>query len=137
MVLKVFFDGGCRPNPGRIEVAVVARGQTRFFDDLGVGSSSDAEWLALCLALEIAQALAEPVFDLLGDSRSVIEQASGAAPCRRLSALDHLVRYQAAAATLPPRRLRWIPRQQNLAGVALAGRRNSARQDQVTGKSKV
>jgi hypothetical protein len=41
--LKVYFDGGCRPNPGVIEVAVVARGATYFFDDLGCGTSSDAE----------------------------------------------------------------------------------------------
>jgi ribonuclease HI len=45
--LKIFFDGGCRPNPGRIEVALVARGMTYFDDDLGCGSSSDAEWIAL------------------------------------------------------------------------------------------
>lgn len=47
--LKIFFDGGCQPNPGKIEVAVVTRGQSHFFDDLGRGTSSDAEWLALRL----------------------------------------------------------------------------------------
>lgn len=123
--LKIFFDGGCRPNPGRIEVAVVAGGQTWFFDDLGEGSSSDAEWLALCLALEVAQSLAEPIFDLVGDSRSVVDQASGAAPCRSISARNHRARYEAAAADLPPRRLRWIGRHQNLAGIALTRRHNS------------
>jgi len=127
MTLKVFFDGGCRPNPGRIEVAVVARGQIRFFDDLGTGSSSDAEWLALYLALGVAQASGEPHFDLVGDSRSVIEQASGAAVCRRPPAREHLARYQALCAVAAPLRVRWIPRQQNLAGIALAGRRNLAR----------
>ena len=122
--LKIFFDGGCRPNPGKIEVAVVARGQTWFFDDLGEGSSGDAEWLALCRALEIAQSLDRPAFDLVGDSRSVIDQATGAMPCRSISARNHRDRYEAAAAALPPRRLRWIPRQQNLAGIALSRRRS-------------
>jgi ribonuclease HI len=130
--LKIFYDGGCRPNPGRIEVAVVACGQTRFFDNLGEGSSSDAEWLALCLALEVAQSLAEPIFDLVGDSRSVVEQASGAAPCRSLAACHHRARYEAAAAAWPPRRLRWIPRQQNLAGIALTRRHNCAKRGDVT-----
>ena len=120
--LKVFFDGGCRPNPGRIEVAVVARGQTWIFDDLGEGSSSDAEWLALCRALEIAQSLAQPIFDLVGDSRSVIKQASEAVLTRSPSARNNRDRYKAAAAALPPRRLRWIPRAQNLAGIALSRR---------------
>ncbi|URD60929.1 reverse transcriptase-like protein [Sphingomonas sp. KRR8] len=122
--LKIYFDGGCRPNPGRMEAAVVVRGQVHFFDDLGVGSSSDAEWLALCHALEVAQASGEPLFDLVGDSRGVIGQASGAMPCRTPAARLHRGRFLAAASTLPPRRLRWIPRQQNLAGIALARRRD-------------
>jgi ribonuclease HI len=122
--LKIFFDGGCRPNPGRIEVAVVARGRTWFFDDLGEGSSSDAEWLALCKALEVAGETGAPVFDLVGDSRSIIEQASGVVPCRTSSARAHQERYVAAATVNPPRRLRWIARQQNLAGIALSRRRD-------------
>lgn len=122
--LKIFFDGGCRPNPGRIEVAIVARGQSWFFDDLGEGSSADAEWLALCRALEIARLVAPPIFDLVGDSRSVIDQASGAVPSRSDAAREHLDRYMTAAAALPPRRLRWVPRQQNLAGIALSRRRD-------------
>ena len=45
--VKVFFDGGCRPNPGPIEAAVMIRGVAHLFDDLGCGNSHDAEWLAL------------------------------------------------------------------------------------------
>jgi ribonuclease HI len=121
--LKIFFDGGARPNPGRIEVAVVARGTVHYFNGLGEGSSSDAEWLALLTALEVAQSLAVPSFDLLGDSRGVIDQATGTAPCRTPAARDHLARFHAAAALAPPRRLRWLPRHQNLAGIALDRRR--------------
>ena len=76
--LKIYFDGGCRPNPGALEAAVVARGATYFYDDLGYGTSSDAEWLALRLALQLAQSLGEPDFDLIGDSLEVTRQASGA-----------------------------------------------------------
>ncbi|GAA4032651.1 hypothetical protein GCM10022281_10390 [Sphingomonas rosea] len=121
--LKVYVDGGCRPNPGRIEVAVVARGEIRFFDDLGEGGNGEAEWLALCLGLEVAQSLAVPLFDLLGDNRGVIAQASGVWPCR--SALDRRYRdrFCALAKAAPPRRLRWIGRHQNLAGIALDRRR--------------
>ena len=35
MARKLWFDGGCRPNPGRMECAVVARGQTWFVPDCG------------------------------------------------------------------------------------------------------
>ena len=55
--LKVFFDGGCRPNPGPMEAAVVIRGVSYFFDDLGTGSSTEAEWLALIRAIELARDL--------------------------------------------------------------------------------
>jgi ribonuclease HI len=135
--LKIFFDGGCRPNPGRIEVAVVARGEVHIFDDLGEGSNGDAEWLALCLAAELAADLGARSFDLLGDSRSIIDQASGASPSRGEQARRYRARFDAAAALIPPRRLRWIPRQQNLAGIALDRRRQGLRvRNLVEGQSR-
>ncbi len=126
-VLKVFFDGGSRPNPGPMEIAVVARGQTWFFDELGIGNSSDAEWAALCVAAEIAQSLGVPSYDLIGDSRGIINQAAGIVRSRSSSARAHLARYNAVTAASAPRRLRWIPREQNLAGIALTRRRNAGR----------
>jgi ribonuclease HI len=124
--LKVFFDGGCRPNPGAIEVAVVVRGIARFFDDLGSGTSQDAEWLALRMALRVAQSLEEPEFDLVGDCANVIAQANGLAGCRTEAAADHEASFRACAAAGPPRRIRWIARTQNLAGIALERRRSGA-----------
>lgn len=120
--LKIYFDGGCRPNPGILEAAVVARGVTHFYDDLGYGTSSDAEWIALRLALQLAQSLGEPEFDLIGDSLEVIQQASGSTRCRSTAAAAHLAKYEECAASGRPRRLIWTPRQQNLAGIALAKR---------------
>ena len=72
--VKIFFDGGCRPNPGRIEAAVVVRGQTYLFDDLGEGTNSDAEWRALICAVEVAQSLALTDVELIGDAVEVIIQ---------------------------------------------------------------
>jgi ribonuclease HI len=121
--LKIFFDGGCRPNPGRIEVAVVARGVTHFFDDLGSGTSEDAEWLALLCALRVARSLGEPDCELIGDNAQVIAQANGFSPCRSQRAIEHHSNFREAAASTPPKRIRWIARTQNLAGIALARRR--------------
>lgn len=119
--IKVFFDGGCRPNPGPIEAAVVMRGAARFFGDLGSGSNADAEWLALLQALELVRAEGLRGAELIGDSRPVIETAnrilkSGVAPDGRGARLLLL------AGECAPARIRWIKREQNLAGIALASR---------------
>lgn len=121
--LKIFFDGGCRPNPGRVEVAVVAQGAVYFFDDMGNGTSTDAEWLALLMAMKLAHLLCEADCELIGDSVNVIRQASGVSRCRSQAALAHLAEYQRCAEAAQPRRLRWTPRNQNLAGIALSRRR--------------
>ena len=119
--LKVFFDGGCRPNPGRIEAAVVVRGVPRLFDDLGHGTNSDAEWLALISAMKLTQSLGLTDIEFIGDSTEVIQQAKRALRTGELS-LAHAASFLALAAETPPMRIRWIKREQNLAGIALAAR---------------
>ena len=119
---KVFFDGGCRPNPGPIEVAAVVRGQVFIRDDLGDGSSGDAEWIGLLHALEVAQSLQLLDVELVGDSLPVIERANGGVRGRSGGELAHYARFLALCDTFRPARIRWIKRNQNLAGIALAAR---------------
>ena len=119
--LKVFFDGGCRPNPGPMAAAVVVRGVVHFFDDLGHGTRSDAEWLALIRALDLTQALGLVEVELIGDAHDVIARADTA--LRRGEAKPgHAAHFLTLAAKAPPARIRWIKRQQNLAGIALDSR---------------
>ena len=117
--LKIFFDGGCRPNPGPIEIAVVAAGRTEVRRDLGPGTSADAEWLALLHAVEVARAIGRADYILLGDSANVVAQANDLVPCRG-SAARHLQTFRALTAIAGPPRIRRIKRTQNLAGIALA-----------------
>jgi len=117
--LKLFFDGGCRPNPGPIEVAVVTRGQTFFRADVGTGSNSDAEWLALLYALEIAHELGGTDILLVGDSAMVVSRASGTVRPRSRGSMQHLTAFQAKAAKFRRVRLRHVGRSRNLAGIAL------------------
>ncbi len=126
--VKVFFDGGCQPNPGRIEIAIVARGVVHLLDDVGDGSNTDAEWLALIHALRVGQDLGEPEFELIGDSVGVINQANGLWKCRGAALAAHFERFTALAALAPPARIRWTARAQNLAGIALEARRAGRRQ---------
>lgn len=124
--VKVFFDGGCRPNPGRIEAAVVVRGAVHLFDDLGFGDNRDAEWLALIRALDVSRLLGLTDVELIGDAVEVIGQANrlfaGADRLDRHPVRDHAARFLALAETVRPGRVRWIKREQNLAGIALAAR---------------
>ena len=120
--LRIFFDGGCRPNPGRMEVAAVARGIPYLRADLGTGSSELSEWHALLHAVEIARNLGADDVELVGDSRSVINQANGTTKCRDAEMQQHLDAYRAAIAVFPRVRLRHVMRSKNLAGIALAKR---------------
>lgn len=119
--LKIFFDGGCRPNPGRIEVAVVVSGVPYLFDDLGRGTNSDAEWLALTCALELSQSLGLTNIELVGDALEVIRQAHRAIRTGHAKH-GHAAKVLALIAEKPFARIRWIKREQNLAGIALAAR---------------
>lgn len=118
-VVKVYFDGGCRPDPIGMETAVVVGGRSHLQRDRGPGTSLDAEWLALISAVEVARemALAHPLF--FGDSLAVIGQANGTLKCRGTS-VRHLLVLQALNGSSAPLRIRHVKRSQNLAGIALA-----------------
>jgi ribonuclease HI len=116
---KIYFDGGCRPNPGAIEVAVVTGGVAHIDRDRGVGTSLDAEWLALIAALRLARERELADFVLIGDAAAVIAQARGDAPARGAAA-GHLATCRQLAGDGPPPRIRHVGRAQNLAGIALA-----------------
>ncbi len=120
--MKIFFDGGCRPNPGTIEVAVVAGGVVYHEADLGHGGSNDAEWLAAIHALTIARRLGGRDIVLLGDSTTVVEQASGRAPCRTAALAAHHASFEALRGNFDRVRIRYIKRTQNLAGIVMAKR---------------
>jgi ribonuclease HI len=117
--LKIFFDGGCRPNPGAMEIAVVAGGHAYVRRDLGYGTSEDAEWLALIAALRVAQMLGTTEFVLLGDAAAIVGVAEGRMKCRG-GAVRHWQDFRSMVQSPSPPRIRFIRRSQNLAGIALA-----------------
>ncbi|WP_026167098.1 ribonuclease HI [Novosphingobium nitrogenifigens] len=119
--VKVFFDGGCRPNPGPMEVAVVTGGRAHVFDDLGQGTNGDAEWLALIRAVEICRQSGLEHVELIGDALWVVRQANQVMTTRT-AMHAHAAAFLALVTEMPPVRVRWIKRQQNLAGIALASR---------------
>jgi ribonuclease HI len=120
--IKIFFDGGCRPNPGQMETAVVARGIVHYHSDCGSGTSNDAEWLALLDAVEVALSIGARDVVLLGDSAMVVAQANRYGKCRTPAFQQYLGRFLTLAVNFDRIIVRKIPRNQNLAGIALAKR---------------
>jgi ribonuclease HI len=122
--IKIWFDGGCQPNPGPIEVAAVLRGICTFGDDLGTGDNTAAEWLALLHAMDLAASMGLRDVILIGDSRCVVRQASGAVKCRNTAHRQHLEAFRLKSAAFERVRLRHVGRSHNLAGIALERRRS-------------
>ena len=117
--MKIWFDGGCRPNPGVIETAVVTGGRLWHRVDHGHGDNNDADWLALLDAMAVARALGLGDVVLLGDAVMVVDQARGRT--RRVPARfrGYLARFHDAAAGFARVRVRHVARGHNLAGIAL------------------
>lgn len=118
--IKIYFDGGCRPNPGQMETAVVARGITYLRPDCGMGSNNDAEWLALIHAAEIARSIDSRDVVMLGDSAFVVGQANGTTKRASAEFQAYFDRFRSLVGDFEHIRVRKIARTQNLAGIALA-----------------
>ena len=117
--VKLWFDGGARPNPGPMETAVVVRGVADIRRGLGDGGNEQAEWLALLHALEIAAAQGLRNIILIGDSLPVIGQAKGTQRARSPESSACLARFRDMAQGFGRLRIRQTGRAQNLAGIAL------------------
>jgi ribonuclease HI len=117
--LTIFFDGGCRPNPGPMRAAAVARGKIYLKPDLGPGTSEQAEWSALIHALEVAASLGARDIILAGDCRSVVDRANKRLTRARPDLAPLLARFEALSSSFDRVRVRYIRRTQNLAGIAL------------------
>ena len=120
--VKIWFDGGCRPNPGVIETAVVAQGQVWHRGNHGQGDNNDAEWLALLDAVAVAHDLGLADVVLLGDAVMVVDQARGRARRVPVRFAGYLAQFQAGTAGFARVRMRHVARGHNLAGIALQRR---------------
>jgi ribonuclease HI len=118
--VKLFFDGGCQPNPGNMEVGVVANGKLYHERNLGHGTNNVAEWIALLYAMKVAESLGETTdVELWGDSMLVVNQANGTWKCKAEELKGYLAEFHAQKGKFTRLRIRHVRRAQNLAGIAL------------------
>ena len=125
--LKIYFDGGARPNPGMIETGIMVRGIFHHSQGLGPGDSNMAEWLALLRALQLAAKHGERNVILIGDSALIINQAKGLWPCRNSALQGYYAEFVGLAGNFDRIRLRHVGRSHNLAGIALDNLRHGSK----------
>lgn len=120
--MKIYFDGGCKPNPGKMEVGVVFDGSTKHHDDYGQGTNNQAEWLALIWAMGLAEERGLQDITLVGDSKLVIMQASGKWKCNQPELQVFLADFQKRKTSFQAVNLVHVRRHLNLAGIYLENR---------------
>jgi ribonuclease HI len=80
--LIVNVDGGARGNPGPAAIAAVARSPEGDLleerrERIGVATNNVAEYRALLLGIELAEARGASELELVGDSELIVRQVSG------------------------------------------------------------
>lgn len=80
--MDIYFDGSCKPNPGKMGCGIVICHPDRqpeiiVIDDLGQGTNNIAEWSALILAIDLVRDRGYQNVCIKGDSNMVVQQALG------------------------------------------------------------
>ncbi len=111
-----WFDGSATPNPGAIGVGALLCGpdgqRVEISRRMGLGGSSDAEYLALIALLEAAQAAGATPLTVFGDSQVVIGDVAAAGPGAK-GLEGYRLRVRALMAQVGGVTLRWVPRHRN------------------------
>ncbi|MFD2367197.1 ribonuclease HI family protein [Pseudoduganella sp. GCM10020061] len=121
---RAWFDGSARPNPGRCTIGGVVAGphgeRAEIARNAGEGDSSDAEYQALIAVLEHAIGMGAGALTVYGDSKVVIDDATGVAHDAAPALAGYRSRVHELMARLPDVRLRWVPRHRNADADALS-----------------
>lgn len=120
--IQIYFDGGCKPNPGNMEICVVIVGdgapEAKTVFDLGYGTNNIAEWSALLWATSIAKERGYTDVEFLGDNITVINQADNKWKIKERSFLPFKSEFMQMNHNIRGT-LRHVPRDSNRAGTFL------------------
>lgn len=123
--MNLFFDGGARPNPGMMEVAVVVmedgKPPVTHHQKLGQGTNNIAEWVGLLWAMQIADeaGATDPV--IRGDSQLVVNQANGLWRVNSADLAPFHSEFQQRKKAFRSLCVEWVRRNKNPAGHHLDG----------------
>lgn len=124
-VWRAAFDGSALPNPGRIGLgAVLSAPDGRRFEISEParqnGSNNEAELLALCALLELADSLGAKRLCISSDSDVVVRYVLGQASTQVAQLLPLIARAQQLVDRFGQLELRWVPQHRNREADALA-----------------
>ena len=120
MARKIYFDGGCKPNPGMMEVCIVVVDGPNppvphVVANLGRGTNNIAEWSALLWAMSYAVENGWREIEVIGDSKLVVSQAAGRWQIKNSEFHSFKSNFDALQSKADVR-LRHVLRNKNLAG---------------------
>ena len=120
--IQIYFDGGCKPNPGMMEICINIYGdgapQPSTVFDLGEGTNNLAEWSALVWAAQTAVDKGYKGVEFIGDNITVINQADNKWAIKERSFLPFKEAFMQLNHTVGGT-LRHVPRDDNRAGTYL------------------
>lgn len=127
-MVKIYFDGGCKPNPGQMEIGVVFvhedGSEKAYYEKLGDGTNNQAEWLALIYGLFRASELGFTEVEMIGDSKNVCMQASGTWKMKPSSKLySFWQEFKQIEGDFSSLKVSHVLRHMNLAGIMLEERK--------------
>lgn len=118
---QLFFDGGCYPNPGQMDIALVFCGgyNNELYQELTQGTNNLAEWYALLSGLEIAINEGIDHLEVIGDSELVIHQINGKYKVKKASLKPLYEKCNYLKSKFKKITFTHVKRDNNLAGVYL------------------
>lgn len=120
---NIYFDGGAKPNPGKLEYCVVIMDgnidiDVQHLDE--IGTNNEAEWLGLYCALVKAEKWKFQKIKIHGDSRNIIMQISGAWKMKESSKFYEVWKEcNELVKKFENIEFVHVPREKNIAGMAL------------------
>lgn len=114
--MEFYFDGGCKPNPGRMDIGVVCKKLgIAHYEKRGRGTNNQAEWLALIQAVRFARDHGVASVTFIGDSQLVVNQAMGRWQIKNAEMRDLCAEFRNEVAGMDYY-VQFVPRERNLAG---------------------
>ncbi len=117
MTCILFFDGGCRRNPGPMALGVIllenGKKVKEISKNIGIGTNNIAEWKALIEGLKLAIAHNCIELEARGDSQLIIRQISGKYKVKNENLIPLFNEARKLCGNFEKIDFRWIKRDEN------------------------